>query len=84
MEPIWYDMRLTAHQTFFSGTVNIVSIAQLELNLIQKNNNVIIAQTDLSATKTATYVFQDFDWTYLSFILFNFSIIQKTLLIHLD
>jgi hypothetical protein len=38
----------TAQQTFLCGMENIVLLVQLELNTIQKNNNVIIAQKDSS------------------------------------
>gem|GEM_PF-7131283 len=64
----------TVHQISHSGTVNIVLLAQLELNSIQKKNNVITVQTDSSEITAATPVFQDFDHPIYTFIVLLFSL----------
>lgn len=50
------------HKIFHSGMVNIVLSVQLEPHMIQKKDNVIIAQMDLSEMQIHTHVFQGFDW----------------------
>jgi len=56
-----------ALKTYLCGMVNIVSHAQLELNLTKKKDNAITAQKDLSEIITATHVLQDFEkMIYLS------------------
>jgi hypothetical protein len=51
-----------AHQTYHSGMVNIVLPVQQELNMIQKKDNVIIVQKDLSEMLIHMPVFQVFDF----------------------
>jgi len=62
----------TVHQTSHSGTVNIVSLVQLEPNSIQKKNNAITAPMDSSEITAATLVSQDFDHPIYTFIVLLF------------
>jgi hypothetical protein len=52
---------VTAQLTFHFGMENIVSFVHQELNLIQKRNNVIIAQMDSLEIHQVTHAFQDFE-----------------------
>lgn len=52
---------VNAHQNSHCGMESIVLSVQLELNLIQKKNNVIIVLMDLLETSTATHVSQGFE-----------------------
>lgn len=53
---------VNAHLNFLCGTESIVLFAQLELNLIQKKNNVITALMDSLEITTVTHVSQDFEY----------------------
>jgi hypothetical protein len=66
-----------AHQTSHSGTVNIALLVQLEPNSIQKNINVITAQTDSSEILPVTPVFQDFDYLQIYFRELTFFVFVK-------